>query len=58
MGFFRPSPEVRTAQAALNTYSDAQNKAGNHEETDEYLRLNDNVNDALKADKKVKKQRG
>ncbi len=57
MGFFRPSAEVRTAQAALNNYSNQQNKAGNHEETDEYLRLNDNVNDALKAEKKAKKRR-
>lgn len=57
MGFFRPSTEVRTAQAALNNYSDQQNKVGNHEETDEYLRLNDNVDAALKAEKKAKKRR-
>ena len=57
MGFFRPSPEVRTAQAALNNYSDQQNRAGSHEETDTYLQLNQNVNDALKAEKKAKKRR-
>lgn len=56
MSTFRHSPEVRAAQAALNNYSSQQNKAGNHEETDEYLRLNDNVDKALKAEKEAKER--
>lgn len=58
MSFFRHSQDVRDAQTALNTYSDQQNRAGNHEITDEYLRLNDNVEAALRAEKAAKKKRG
>lgn len=57
MSIFRHNQAVRTAQAALNAYSDQQNRAGNHEITDEYLRLNGEVNDALRAEKSAKKKR-
>jgi hypothetical protein len=56
MGLFRHTPEVRTAQAALDTYTAGQIKAGNHEITSQYEQLNQNVNDALKAEKKAKKR--
>lgn len=57
MGFFRHSPEVRAAQAELNAYSEQQFRAGNYEETDEYLRLNGKVNDALRAEKADRKRK-
>jgi hypothetical protein len=57
MGFFRHSPEVRTAQAELNAYGEQQRRAGNHEETDEFLRLNGKVNDALRAERKTGKRK-
>lgn len=56
MSHFRTSPDVRTAQAALDAYGTAARKAGDREETDEYLRLNDAVNDAHRAAKKAKKR--
>lgn len=57
MGFFRQSAEVRAAQADLNAYSEQQRREGNHEETDEFLRLNGRVNDAIRAEQQVENAR-
>lgn len=57
MGLFRHNQEVRTAQAALDANAAYERKNGIDWETDDYLRLNQNVNDALKAEKKAKKGR-
>ncbi len=37
---------LHDAKQALDSYSDAQKAAGDHEETDEYLKLNQAVADA------------
>ena len=57
MGIFRHSPEVRAAQSELNAYSEQQWRVGNYEETDEYLRLNGKVNDALRAERDQRKRK-
>lgn len=57
MGLFRHNQEVRTAQAALDANAAQERKNGIDWETDQYLQLNQNVNDALKAEKKAKKRR-
>lgn len=56
MGLFKKSAEesaaiadMKAADKALNSYSDGQRRAGNHEPTAEYERLNDAANAA--ADK-------
>jgi hypothetical protein len=56
MGFFRHSEQVRTAQSALDTQQAQARRDGNHEETDEYLRLNDAVSQAHRNEKKNKKR--
>jgi len=56
MGLFRHNQEVRTAQAALDANAAYERKNGIDWETDQYLQLNQNVNDALKAEKKAKKR--
>jgi len=56
MGLFRHSQEVRTAQAALDANAAYERKNNIDWETPEYERLNQNVNDALKAEKKAKKR--
>jgi hypothetical protein len=48
---FRQDPAVRAAQAALDAYTAKAVRDGNHEETDEYVRLNDAVNAAIEAAK-------
>lgn len=57
MGIFRHSPEVRAAQAALDANAAYERKNGIDWETDQYLQLNQDVNDALKAEKKTQKNR-
>jgi hypothetical protein len=54
---FRHNQEVRTAQAALDAYTAGQIKAGDHEITPQYEQLNQNVNDALKAEEEAEKRR-
>lgn len=56
MPWFRHSPEVRAAQADLNAYSEQQQAAGNHEETDEFLALNNRVNEALRTERDARRR--
>lgn len=55
MGIFRHSQEARTAQANLDAYTAQQKRAGNHEETAEYLRLNGIADAAYRSEKSAKK---
>ncbi|NUQ98347.1 MAG: hypothetical protein HOY79_17945 [Streptomyces sp.] len=55
MGIFRHNQEVRTAQTNLDAYTAQQKRAGNHDETDEYLRLNDAADAAYRNEKSAKK---
>ncbi len=55
MSRFRHGPEVRAAQAALDANGAYERKAGIGWETDEYLRLNDAVNDAIRAEKSARR---
>lgn len=52
MVVFRHSQEVRDAQAALNAWYDnaVATKTGLDEDNPEYQRLNDAVNEALRAE--------
>lgn len=55
MSIFRHSQEARTAQANLDAYTAQQKRAGNHDETDEYLRLNGIADAAYRNEKAAKK---
>lgn len=55
MSIFRHSQEVRTAQANLDAYTAQQKRAGNHEETNEYLHLNGIADAAYRNEKAAKK---
>ncbi len=51
MGLFKMGAREAVAQRELNTYTAEQIRSGNHEETDEFVRLNTAVHTAVAQDR-------